>query len=120
MHGDCLKKNGIERSLDEVRSFVEQQRESAEEELRRLFYDESYFFGRDKLYHLARQRDVKISRSQVTRWLQRQEIYQLHRRPKYIRITIQSTLRREACRTRQFTHVRAHPSLRAQRKVLST
>ena len=44
-----LQRNGIERSLDEVRSFVEQQRKNAEEELRRLFYDENYFFGRDKL-----------------------------------------------------------------------
>jgi hypothetical protein len=48
--------------------------------LQRLYYQENYIFGRDKIHMFFNQNfpDAKISRRQVADWLKKQEINQLH------------------------------------------
>ncbi len=48
--------------------------------LQKLFYEQHYIFGRDKLFQYFNQNfpDTKISRRQVADWLKKQEINQLH------------------------------------------
>ena len=47
-------------------------------QLEKLYYSESNFFGRDRLYKLARERGINISRRQLWEWLKSQEIHQLY------------------------------------------
>jgi len=61
--------------------------------LKKIYYDDKYLFGRDKLYKFiqANHQDSKISRRQVLDWLKQQEIYQLNLRmiePKSIKTTV--------------------------------
>jgi len=50
--------------------------------LHRLYYDDKFLVGINKLYHLAQQFPTPPSRSQVADWLKRQEVYQLHYHPR--------------------------------------
>ena len=49
-----------------------------EKELEKLFYEDKYMFGRDKLYKIAINKGINISRRQVYDWLKKQEIHQLY------------------------------------------
>ena len=50
--------------------------------LEKIYYKDGYIFGRDKLYQYVRANfpNIKISRRQVSDWLNAQEIYQLNKR----------------------------------------
>ena len=48
------------------------------EELKKLFYSQSNYFGRDKLWKLAVSNDIQVSRRQVMDWLKNQEMWQLY------------------------------------------
>ncbi len=55
--------------------------------LQKLYYTDSFTFGRDKLYQYIRtnHKDVKISRRQVMDWISKQEIAQMHKPDKEAR-----------------------------------
>lgn len=59
--------------------------------LSELYYDKKNFFGRDKLYNLAQSEGINISRRQVMKWLQDQELYQRFVQPQKAK-TIQPTV----------------------------
>ena len=61
--------------------------------LKKLYFEDKYFVGRDKLFQFLRQNhpDEKISRRQVMEWLKKQEIAQLFA-PKYKTKEIQRTV----------------------------
>ena len=48
------------------------------EKLEDLYYNQKNIFGRDKLYYLAREKGIDISRRQLWDWLKSQEIHQLY------------------------------------------
>jgi hypothetical protein len=61
--------------------------------LQKIYYDDSYTFGRDKLYFHLRTNypDYKISRRQVMDFISKQEVAQMtkiHKAPKDIKSTI--------------------------------
>ena len=43
-----------------------------------LYYTKSNFFGRDRLYKLAREKGIDVSRRQLWDWLKKQEIHQIY------------------------------------------
>jgi transposase InsO family protein len=47
-------------------------------QLEQLYYKDNNFFGREKLYQLARSRGIKASRRQIEDWLRRQQVHQLY------------------------------------------
>ena len=47
-------------------------------QLEKIYYSESNFFGRDRLFKLARERGIDASRRQFWDWLKKQEIHQLY------------------------------------------
>lgn len=49
-----------------------------EEQLKKIYYDDSNLFGRDKLFSLIQKKDLDISRRQIMDWLKKQEIHQLY------------------------------------------
>lgn len=49
-----------------------------EEALKKLYYEEKNFIGRDRLYELVKTKDLGISRRQVMDWLKDQEMHQLY------------------------------------------
>jgi hypothetical protein len=65
------------------------------ETLQKVFYEDGFIFGRDKLfkYFESKYPDLKLSRRQIADWLSLQEINQLHQqheKPKDIKSTILS------------------------------
>jgi len=62
-----------------------------EEELYKLFYKEKNLFGRDRLFQLAKERGINVSRRQIMEWLKTQEIWQLYKQAKNPK-DIQSTI----------------------------
>ena len=62
-----------------------------EEQLYNLFYKEKNLFGRDRLFKLANERGIKVSRRQIMEWLKTQEIWQLYKQAKSAK-DIQSTI----------------------------
>ena len=48
------------------------------EELQKIYYTQSNYFGRDKLWQIALHNGIKVSRRQVMDWLKQQEIWQLY------------------------------------------
>ncbi len=67
--------------------------ETQEKVLKKIFYKEKNFFGRDRLFKLLQSRGNKqnISRRQVMVWLKKQEVHQLFLRQP-LRRTLQPTL----------------------------
>lgn len=62
-----------------------------EEKLFNLYYNEGYLFGRDRLFEIIKERNLKISRRQLWDWLQKQEVHQIYRqakKPKVIQPTV--------------------------------
>lgn len=59
--------------------------------LRKLYFKEKNFFGRDKLYRLAKETDKNFTRQQVMEWLEKQEVSQLFK-PTVRTKTIKSTV----------------------------
>lgn len=66
-----------------------------EDKLHDLFYEEKNYFGRDRLYKLAKSQGINVSRRQVMDWLKQQEIHQLYRQKKPSH-DITSTITRDA------------------------
>lgn len=56
-----------------------------EEQLFDLYYNQKYHWGRDKLWKIALDKGIKISRRQVMDWLRNQELNQLYRQKKPIK-----------------------------------
>ena len=55
----------------------------AEKQLHKLYYEEKFQFGRDKMYEKAKDLGIKVSRRGTQDWLSKQEPYQLFvRKPK--------------------------------------
>ena len=52
--------------------------ERCKRKIRKIYYSESNFFGRDRLYKLAREKGIDISRRQLWDWLKSQMIHQLY------------------------------------------
>ena len=48
------------------------------EKLGDLYYNQKNIFGRDKLYHLARERGIDVSRRQLWGWLKSQMLHQIY------------------------------------------
>ncbi len=67
--------------------------ESQQEVLKKIYYEEKNFFGRDRLFKLlqSRENEENISRRQVMVWLKKQEVHQLFLRQP-LRRTLQPTL----------------------------
>ena len=66
---------------------------SALDKLKHLYYNELNFFGRDKLYKLAKSRGINLTRRKIAEWLKQQEVSQFYynkqvKRPKVVRPTI--------------------------------
>ena len=64
------------------------------EKLSDLYYKDSNYFGRDKLYTLAQSKDINVSRRQVMTWLKDQEIYQRYKKADKAK-TIKPTILKE-------------------------
>ena len=47
-------------------------------QLKKLYYDDKNFIGRDRLYKLAVSKDIDVSRRQVMNWLALQEVHQIY------------------------------------------
>ena len=62
-----------------------------EKELSEMYYNDNNFFGRDKLYQLARSKDIDVSRRQLYDWLEKQNVHQLYKQTKKTK-TIRSTI----------------------------
>lgn len=52
-----------------------------EKQLNDLVYKEKNYRGRDALFNIVKQRELKISRRQIMDFLKKQEFYQLHKAP---------------------------------------
>lgn len=52
----------------------------AREQLNKLYYDDKNMFGRDRLFQLAQDKDIDVSRRQLFEWLKQQENYQLFKK----------------------------------------
>ena len=48
------------------------------EKLEDLYYNQKNIFGRDKLYYLAREKGIDVSRRQLWEWLKSQMLHQLY------------------------------------------
>lgn len=49
-------------------------------QLHTMYYDQKNFFGRDRLFQLAKSLGMTVSRRQIMEWLAEQELYQLFKR----------------------------------------
>ena len=65
-----------------------------ENKLNKLYYDDKNFFGRDRLYKLAIEKGINISRRQIMEWLKKQHLWQLYA-PAEKTKNIQSTIIKE-------------------------
>ena len=48
------------------------------EKLEDLYYNQKNIFGRDKLFYLAREKGIDVSRRQLWEWLKSQMLHQLY------------------------------------------
>ena len=62
------------------------------DDIHSLYYDDMNFFGRDKLWKLANNSGINISRRQVADWLTKQEVWQTNVYPVRNAKTIRSTV----------------------------
>ena len=60
--------------------------------LHKLYYDDKFFMGRDKVYKRARELSIPVSRRQVQAWLKDQELYQLTAPSKPVTSEVSSTV----------------------------
>ena len=51
---------------------------NTEKELKKLYYDDKNYFGRDRLYKLAVANGIDISRRQIMEWLKKQHLWQMY------------------------------------------
>ena len=61
--------------------------------LNKKYYDDKFLFGRDRLFHLSKQEETGLSRRQIMKWLNLQEVHQKFlktKRTKHIKATILS------------------------------
>lgn len=56
--------------------------EEQEKLLKKIYFEDKNYVGRDKLYNLVKTIDGHPSKEQVMYWLKKQETYQLHYKPK--------------------------------------
>ena len=48
------------------------------EKLEKLYYEDKNYIGRDRLYKLAREKGIDVSRRQLWEWLKSQRLHQLY------------------------------------------
>lgn len=86
-------------SLDQLNSFsgsgthTPHMSKNQLEQLHKLYYDDKNLFGRDKLFKLANEKGINVSRRQVADWLTKQEVWQTNvyptrNNPKTIKSTV--------------------------------
>ena len=52
--------------------------DEVKKKLEKLYYNKKFMFGRDKLFTLAREREIDVSRRQIWEWLKSQELHQIY------------------------------------------